>query len=187
MNFKHYRGYTIKVEKVAETAVMFFSDFEFNSHIEEYVFGETPNTFKSVEELKTYIDEENMYFLPLYSYKRSAKAISTVPVNPEIDEVIGYVFISKEEISRDPRLSEANLKEYAENLMNKEVEYFNLYLTGEEYVIDIYKGELSEEQLEDADDVEDGCQGFIGVLEACFNEGKSMVDNHIKVKETKNV
>lgn len=191
MNFKHYKGYTIKVESTPDSAIMFFSDFEFASRIicfhHKYSLGETHSEFNSLVELKEYLDNGENYFLPIYLYDHSGQTIKTTPFNDAFDSgLLGFVFISKEEIANSSLVGEMDPKEYAEKIMNEEISLYDAYIRGEEYNIDIFEGELSKEELEEADETKDGCFGFIGDIEKCFIEGQSMVDNRIKVKEDSN-
>jgi len=98
----------------------------------------------SSEEIRTFLEENKPYFLPVYMYDHSSITLSTTPFSCKWDSgLLGYIHITKEDTIKfgiyKENLSEEENSKTILNMLKEEVEMYNKYLTETFYTISIIK------------------------------------------------
>lgn len=181
-----YKGYTIRVERDEDpmnprtewdnfgTMVCFHRRYKL---LGDEDHGYRVENYSGWDELQKAIEEEDVaVILPIYMYDHGGVTIQTRPFSCPWDSGrIGFVFVSKDKVRKEygkQRLSQKTL-ELAENILIREVETYDQYLTGDVWGFIIGN---------DDDDHIESCWGFFG-YDYCKQEAESIVDYMVKKAE----
>ena len=143
-------------------------DHSFNSvesaidEMARYILGDErfDDFLEEIENIESYDEIINILrrdavILPLYLYDHSGITMNTTGFSDPWDSgMVGWISLSNEKIKEIYGVEEINdeIKEKARELLVKEVEIYDMYLTGDIYGFDLYdKGTLI-----------DSCYGFYG-------------------------
>lgn len=119
-----------------------------------YVLGDEHDF--TVEEIKEFIEREDVISYPLYLYDHSGITISITPFSCPWDSgQVGYIYVTKEELRKEFKKRRITNKviDKAKEILRSEVEVYDQYLTG-----DIYEFIIRNEKNE----IVDSCCGFFG-------------------------
>lgn len=102
------------------------------------------NDYSGWDELKKdIIKNENVgVILPLYLYDHSGVTIKTSPFSCPWDSgQVGFIYISKKKMLEEygGKIVTKKMKELGEKLLETEVDTYDKYLTGEVYVVEVFK------------------------------------------------
>jgi len=148
-------------------------------------------TEAQIEMIKAKVNK-GYVILPLYLYDHSGITMSTTPFSCRWDSgQVGIVYAKKDkvikEFSNNPKgMLGSKIRQRAERLMKAEVETYDHYLTGQCYGYDIYKGDLTDDNIDRDDEIdfdsyeaEESCGGYLGDYDTSGiqTEAKSVVDH----------
>lgn len=87
------------------------------------------------EQLLVWDKNREVEFLPLYLLDHSGITISTSDFcDPWDSGQVGWIYVKKEEAMKaNSTINEDNWREYAQNVMNSEVDVYDMYLRGQVY------------------------------------------------------
>jgi len=177
-----YKNYKIKIhsdenpESPREwdnlgTMICFLSTYDLGDEKTDY-FQKDVNIFEDWRK----VNEDRLVILPLYLYDHSGITMSTTRFSCPWDSgQVGWIYAFTKDIVEEfgkKRMSEA-LKKKAENILQREVEAYDDFLTGNVYGYVIETDE--EEHL-------DSCWGFYGDPEksGLLEYAKSFIDEYVK-------
>jgi hypothetical protein len=176
-----YKGHTIKIEQDTEgldprkeydnlgTMVCFHRRY----NLGDKDHGIRHEDYSGWDEMEAAIRRDNdvAVILPIYMYDHSGITINTTGFSCPWDSgQIGFIFITKEKVREEysvKRITKA-LRERIGTYLTGEVETYDLSLRGE-----VYGYVIDTPEEEDAE----SCWGFLGEMEHCLQEAKSVVDS----------
>lgn len=131
------------------------------------------------------IKNENVaVILPLYLYDHSGITISTSPFDCRWDSgKIGFIFVSKETLRKEYSVKRItkDIIEKATNVLKREVETYDQFLTGEVYGYRVSKISVCDKGHEHSEEV-DSCWGYYG-MDYIEKEGIDILNHYVKCAE----
>jgi hypothetical protein len=125
--------------------------------------------FDSWDEMANYIEKEKgaVVILPVYLYDHSGLRMSTGDFHDRWDSgQVGYIYVTKEDIVRKYGKDTPENREKARNVLKREIETYDQYLTG-----DVWGYKVTDPKGEELDSV----WGYYG-QESAIDEAKSVVN-----------
>ena len=173
-----YKSYNVKIEP-DEDSQNPITDWDmlgtFSCFHDRYDLSNTKE-FDDKEELKHYLSNNKVIYLPLYLYDHSGITIKTTPFGDSWDSgQVGFIFASYEKIKKEYNCKYITKKiiEKVKGIFVGEVKVFDDYLTGNVY----------QYTIEDAEGNHcDSCGGFYETVECLITETKQIIDNITDVR-----
>lgn len=113
-------------------------------------------------------DEVSKYFLmlPIYIYDHSGVTISTTPFSCSWDSgQVGYIYVSHDTIKKEYGKIDTQTLEQAKNVLIREIQALDDYLTGTVYGYVLYAKNTCRECGHTSYDEVDSCWGYFGDIE----------------------
>lgn len=115
-----------------------------------------PKEYTSLNDIISKNTSKDDICLPLFLYNHSSLSLSTKPFNCRFDSSqIGIIKVSKTKIRKEYSCKKVTkkIKEKVIEVLKNEILYFDKYLKGEFYILEI---------LDNNKEIEESCAGFVG-------------------------